>query len=92
MYRAITITDLSDPDDFESLQTSTIYSYTLINDAAPANNWEAAKAAGICTGTGTAGDPYVIRDDIFEYGSIGPGHCLEIRNSRKYFRILSISF
>ena len=71
--------------DTTSLNISTLYPYTVINDILPGSTWEDAKSGGICTGSGTIGDPYIIKDDIFEYGGIGPGECLEIRNSRKYF-------
>jgi len=32
------------------------------------NNWTATKSAGICTGTGTYSDPYVIEDLVINGG------------------------
>ncbi|MFX0104041.1 MAG: right-handed parallel beta-helix repeat-containing protein, partial [Candidatus Hodarchaeota archaeon] len=77
--------------NISSLNISTIYSYTVINDILPGSTWEDAKSGGICTGSGTIGDPYLIEHDIFEYGSIGPGECLEIRNSQKYFILRNVT-
>ena len=91
MTSAIGVNIRTNDNDTKSLKASTVYSYTLIDDTVPANNWEAAKLAGICTGSGTSGSPYTIRDDIFEYGFIGPGHCLVIQNSRKHF-IMTLTF
>ncbi len=49
------------------------------------NNWTEAKAGGICTGTGTKSDPYVIKDLIMNGG--GVGSCILIQNSSAFFRI-----
>ena len=49
------------------------------------NNWSDAKTAGICTGSGTYMDPYIIRDLIIN-GNYS-GNCIEIKNSEVYFRI-----
>jgi len=60
-----------------------------IDETNPAINWAAAKLAGICTGSGTAGDPYIIEDDVFTI-SVTP--CLVIANSRKHFIVRNCSF
>ncbi|MFX0154471.1 MAG: nitrous oxide reductase family maturation protein NosD [Candidatus Hodarchaeota archaeon] len=49
------------------------------------NNWTATKSVGICTGSGTYSDPYVIEDLIIDGG--GSGSCILIENSNVYFRI-----
>ena len=49
------------------------------------NNWTDAKTAGICTGSGTYMDPYVIRDLIIN--SNYSGNCILIENSFIYFKI-----
>ena len=69
--------------------SATYTSLVEINATDPTRNWAVAKSAGICTGEGTAGDPYVIKDHIF---SISSGRGLIIENSRVYFRIENCSF
>ena len=49
------------------------------------NNWTNAKAAGICTGSGTYADPYVIEDLIIDAEE--SGSCILVENSNKYFKI-----
>ena len=49
------------------------------------NNWTAAKAAGICTGSGSYSDPYVIQN--LEIDGEGSGSCILIENSDVYFKI-----
>lgn len=49
------------------------------------NNWSDAKAVGICTGSGTYTDPYVIKDLIID--AEGLGSCILIENSKEYFKI-----
>jgi parallel beta-helix repeat protein len=49
------------------------------------NNWSDAKAAGICTGSGTYTDPYVIKDLIIDAEELGS--CILIENSNDYFKI-----
>jgi len=49
------------------------------------NNWTEAKAAGICTGEGTASNPYLIEDLVINAGGIGNG--IFIENSTDYFKI-----
>ncbi|MBY9008495.1 MAG: hypothetical protein KGD74_01355 [Candidatus Lokiarchaeota archaeon] len=66
--------------DNKMLNTSTISGKIYIN-----NNWTDAKAAGICTGEGTASDPYVIKD--LEINGGGTGSCILIENSSVFFRI-----
>ncbi|GAH41015.1 unnamed protein product, partial [marine sediment metagenome] len=66
--------------DDEILKTSKISGKIHIDD-----NWAAAKTAGICTGEGTASDPYVIKDLEIDGG--GTGSCILIGNSTVFFRI-----
>ena len=66
--------------DNKTLNTSTISGKIHID-----NNWSVAKAAGICTGEGTASDPYVIKDLEIDGG--GTGSCILIENSNVFFRI-----
>ncbi|MFX1312980.1 MAG: NosD domain-containing protein [Promethearchaeota archaeon] len=51
------------------------------------NNWSAAKAVGICNGSGTESNPYVIEDLIIDGG--GVGSCILVENSIDYFIILN---
>ena len=68
------------------LKTSTVYnSNIMIDDTNPASDWATWKAAGLCNGSGTVGDPYIIRDHVFN------GY-LNIRHSRKHFRVLNCEF
>ncbi len=48
-------------------------------------NWSAAKAAGICTGSGTYNDPYIIEN--FEIDGGGSGSGIIIENSDVYFKV-----
>ncbi len=49
------------------------------------NNWTEAISAGVCNGSGTWDDPYIIKDLIIDgYSS---SNCIEIQNSSAYFRI-----
>jgi len=49
------------------------------------NNWTAAKSVGICTGSGTYSDPYIIEDLEIDGG--GTGSCISIVDSDVYFKI-----
>jgi parallel beta-helix repeat protein len=49
------------------------------------NNWTVAKIAGICNGSGSWSDPYVIKDLIINGGN--SSNCIKIQNSSVYFRI-----
>jgi len=49
------------------------------------NNWSAAESAGICSGSGTYLDPYVIRDKVINGNGSGSGIAIISRND--YFRI-----
>lgn len=49
------------------------------------NNWTDAKNAGICTGSGTYSDPYVIKDLVID--GEGSGSSILIENSNEYFKI-----
>jgi parallel beta-helix repeat protein len=64
----------------------------MINDY-PGNlqNWTWAKDQGICTGTGTINNPYLINDHFFNTRHIWDSS-LYILNSRKYFRIENCLF
>jgi len=77
-------------NSFVNLKTSTAHtSIVIINDTSPTDNWIAHKAAGLCNGSGTPSDPYIIRDDIF---TVSSSSTLLILNSRKIFRIVSCVF
>ncbi|KKL14574.1 hypothetical protein LCGC14_2514290, partial [marine sediment metagenome] len=71
-------------DDFiivnKNLQISTLSGKIHIN-----NNWSVTKSAGICTGSGTFSDPYVIEDLVIDAGRTGSGILIE--NSFVYFKI-----
>ncbi|MFX1587277.1 MAG: hypothetical protein ACFFC1_03900, partial [Promethearchaeota archaeon] len=49
------------------------------------NNWTDAKVAGICTGSGTYSDPFIIKDLEIDGGGAGNG--IWIQNSDAYFKI-----
>lgn len=70
--------------DKENLKISKISAQIHID-----NNWTAAKSAGICTGSGTETDPYVIEDLEIDGG--GSGSCIWIENSDVYFKIENCS-
>ncbi|MBA7554462.1 hypothetical protein ES705_47083 [subsurface metagenome] len=75
----------------EGLKISATYNRPIeIDDADPTKNWATAKALGICTGSGTSGDPYIISNVLFNTtsGSV----CLSISNSIKHFRVLNCEF
>ena len=72
----------------EHIKISATYNSTVeIDDTDITKNWEVAKVAGVCTGAGTPGDPYIISDDLFNTtsGSV----CLAISHSRKHFEVLN---
>ncbi len=64
----------------KKLQISAVSERIHIDD-----NWTAAKAAGICTGSGNYSDPYIIEDLIIDGG--GSGSCIWIEDSYSRFRI-----
>jgi parallel beta-helix repeat protein len=70
--------------DNENVRLSKISGPIYINDDNPSNNWSVAKDAGICTGSGTSSDPYVIEDLVIDGGS---DSCIVIENSNVYFMI-----
>lgn len=49
------------------------------------SGWSNAKTTGICTGSGTSNDPYIIEDLVIDGG--GAGSCIWIDASIVYFRI-----
>ncbi len=49
------------------------------------NNWTDAKIAGICNGSGSWNNPYVIKDFLIDGGY--SSNCIKIQNSSVYFRI-----
>ena len=49
------------------------------------NNWTDTKNAGLCTGSGTLTDPYVIEDLVIDANNTGS--CILIKNSNVYFKI-----
>ena len=75
------------PFDITSLKMAIVYPDLIIDDTG-GQNWAWAKTSGICTGSGTSGDPYKIQNQIFEYG-IALGDSLQILNSRKYFELIN---
>jgi len=50
------------------------------------NNWSSAVEAGICTGSGTFSDPYVVKDLIIDGEGTGTGILIE-HSKNFYFRI-----
>lgn len=66
--------------DNENLKISKVSGKIHIN-----NNWSDAKTAGICTGSGTESDPYIIENLEIDGG--GLGCCILIENSDVYFKI-----
>jgi len=60
-----------------------------IDDNDPSCNWSVAKDAGICNGSGTYSEPYVIEDLVVDCG--GSGSCIWIENSDVYFKIENCS-
>ena len=53
------------------------------------NNWTAARAAGICNGSGSSTDPYIIEDLLIDGN--GLGYCIWIQNTNEYFEIVNCS-
>ncbi|MHA1234897.1 MAG: hypothetical protein ACTSQL_07400, partial [Promethearchaeota archaeon] len=49
------------------------------------SGWNDAKTAGICTGSGTSIDPYIIEDLVIDGES--SGSCISISSSNIYFKI-----
>lgn len=77
-------------EDTLNLKISATFNTTEIDDfPGSLNNWSWAKSQGICTGSGTQLDPYVIDGHIFQPTM---GDCLRIFNSRKYFTITNSEF
>ena len=66
------------------LRISSISSKIHIN-----NNWTDAKAASICTGEGTAFNPYIIKDWMIDGEKTG--NCILIENSSAFFIIKNCS-
>ena len=81
------VNNINPSNDLGTLKTSTTYTDNIIiEDDNPLLDWANRSAEGICTGSGTSGDPYVISNDVINtadpYGFL-------IRDSRKFFKILS---
>ncbi len=53
----------------------------IVGDA----GWQAAKAAGNCTGAGTSADPYIISGKVIDAGGVTSG--IWIENSTAHFRV-----
>ncbi len=72
---------------------SSTYNTTIEINELPGNphNWTWAKDQGICTGTGTNSDPFVIKNHFFDTRSSSTTG-LTILNSRKHFRIENCLF
>ena len=76
--------------ELKGLRSSTTYTSVVEIDATnPTKDWAIALAAGVCTGSGTSGDPYIIEDHLFQ---ITTGAALVISNSRAYFRIENCTY
>ena len=71
--------------DNESLKLSKISGPIYIDDNDPSCNWSVAKDVGICTGSGTYSNPYVIEDLLI--AGVGSGNLIWIENSDVYFKI-----
>ncbi len=73
-----------------SATVSATYAEIEIDDYGPKNpgaySWSEAFAQGICTGSGTILDPYVIDGQVIS-DSDGLGGCIEIRESNAHFII-----
>ncbi len=76
--------DLLNREDLQkfTLRTAQISERIHIN-----NNWSDAKDDGICTGSGTFSDPYVIENLIIDCGGSGSG--IFIENSKTEFFIIN---
>ncbi|MFX1323708.1 MAG: nitrous oxide reductase family maturation protein NosD, partial [Promethearchaeota archaeon] len=74
------IQNVNETANLNHLKISKISGKIYIN-----NNWTAAKSAGICTGSGTSSDPFVIEDLIIDGGN--SGSCIFIENSDVNFKI-----
>jgi len=68
-----------------NVKISKISSPIYINDNDPNYNWSVTKDAGICNGSGTYSDPYVIQDLVIDGG--GSGNCILVEYSDVYFKI-----
>jgi len=68
--------------DNENLKLSKISEKIAISDN---SGWANAETTGICTGSGTSNDPYIIEDLEIDGG--GSGSCILIEGSTVYFRI-----
>ncbi|MGQ4876659.1 MAG: right-handed parallel beta-helix repeat-containing protein, partial [Promethearchaeia archaeon] len=76
-------------EPFRTIEKSGTYGIILITGA----NWSDAIAKGICTGSGTFTDPYVIKNHLFDGGP--PSEYLStftIKDSDAYFRIKNCTF
>ena len=71
--------------DNENLKNSKISGKIHINGN---SGWSDAKTAGICTGSGTYSDPYVIKDLVI--GDENPGDGIWIENSDVHFKIENV--
>ncbi|MFX1365044.1 MAG: nitrous oxide reductase family maturation protein NosD [Promethearchaeota archaeon] len=69
----------------KNLKISAVSGPIYIDDINPSFNWSVAKEAGICTGSGTYSDPYIIEDLVINVGGRTSGIIIE--NSNVYFRI-----
>ena len=76
-----------------NLRISTVYDTPIQIDDSPGslNNWTWAKDQGYCTGSGTSGDPYKIKNHIFNTSAISSSP-LWIEDSFKYFIIENCHF
>ncbi len=75
------------------LQVSTIYNTPIQIDDLPGSltNWTWAKDQGYCTGSGTSGSPYIIKNHIFNTSTF-PNSPLWIQHTQKHFVIENCFF
>ena len=53
--------------ELRGLSSSATYTSVVEIDATdPTKDWAIALAAGLCTGSGTSGNPYIIEDHLFQ--------------------------
>ncbi len=76
-------------DDFnldkDNLKISAVSGPIYIDDNNPSSNWSVAKNTGLCNGSGTYLDPYIIEDMVIDAGGSVSGILIE--NSYVNFRI-----
>lgn len=74
-------------NDVNSLDNRNLNMSALSGKIIIDNNWSAAESVGICTGSGTYSDPYVIEDLEINGGMCGS--CIWIGYTTEYFKIVN---